>query len=481
MSNIPVDYTNQNVCMAYDNFGNRTASSPQSAACPANESTVTATVSYGTNNQITGGQYGYDASGDVTTQPGYSFLYDAEGRICAVNNGYGYTGYLYDAEGQRVAKGAISSWSCNPGTNGFTLTESYVLGPGGEELTMADGNGNWQRTNVYGQGKLLATYDTEGLHFHLTDPLGTRRMQTNDQGVAELDCESMPFGDQAPPCHRDANAIETVADASPLHFTGKERDSESGNDYFSARYLGSSMGRFLTPDPLPWIHWQHGNDDDRDKFEAYIANPQNFNMYAYVNNNPLNHTDPTGMNACGTKNDSTCNVTVTISDRSKDANGHYNDQFTGVARQGDYNATAVVSVNGKEVGTFLVKTTPDNSSKSATLATGTYSGTLTTHDGHSAIRLQPTLAVPTEQANPSRKDGAWLAQGILVHIAGGGNSGWARHGRPISEGCQVVCTSQYADFERATGMSATPPQQHFTVNVWSSANYTPSEAGVPIY
>jgi len=34
------------------------------------------------------------------------------------------------------------------------------------------------------------------------------------------------------------------------HFTGKERDAESGNDYFNARYFGSSMGRFLSPDPL---------------------------------------------------------------------------------------------------------------------------------------------------------------------------------------------------------------------------------------
>jgi hypothetical protein len=54
------------------------------------------------------------------------------------------------------------------------------------------------------------------------------------------------------------------------------------------------MGLFMSPDPLPWIHWQNGNRDDQQRFEAYIANPQNFNMYAYVNNNPLNKTDPTG-------------------------------------------------------------------------------------------------------------------------------------------------------------------------------------------
>jgi RHS repeat-associated protein len=289
IANQPADYTNQNVCMAYDNFGNRTAYTQQSAACPAQESSLTPTMSYGTNNQITGGLYVYDASGDVTQKVGYNFLYDAEGRICAVNNGYGYTGYIYNAEGIRVAKGAIGTWSCNPATNGFTLTESYVLGPDGEELTMiGSGSTGWQRTNVYGQGKLLATYDTAGLHFHLSDPLGSRRMQTNDQGVAEQDCESLPFGDQAL-CHQDPNAIESTADATPLHFTGKERDTESGNDYFDARYYSSAMGRFMSPDwsakeePVPY---------------AKLDDPQTLNLYSYVQNNPLSLTDPTGHGVC---------------------------------------------------------------------------------------------------------------------------------------------------------------------------------------
>ena len=35
-----------------------------------------------------------------------------------------------------------------------------------------------------------------------------------------------------------------------IPFTGKERDSESGNDYFGARYYAASMGRFMSPDPM---------------------------------------------------------------------------------------------------------------------------------------------------------------------------------------------------------------------------------------
>lgn len=68
-------------------------------------------------------------------------------------------------------------------------------------------------------------------------------------------------------------------------FTGKERDSESGNDYFGARYYASSMGRFLSPDPAGVGY-------------ADPTNPQSLNLYSYVYNNPLINIDPSGLDAC---------------------------------------------------------------------------------------------------------------------------------------------------------------------------------------
>jgi RHS repeat-associated protein len=71
-------------------------------------------------------------------------------------------------------------------------------------------------------------------------------------------------------------------DGTLIHFTGKERDTESGNDYFEARYFGSSMGRFLSPDPMgPWV--------------ADVNDPQSWNFYVYGRNNPLINVDPTGL------------------------------------------------------------------------------------------------------------------------------------------------------------------------------------------
>lgn len=72
---------------------------------------------------------------------------------------------------------------------------------------------------------------------------------------------------------------------SPPRSTGKERDQESGNDYFGARYYGSSMGRFMSPDwsaeaePVPY---------------SKLDNPQSLNLYAYVDNNPLATVDADG-------------------------------------------------------------------------------------------------------------------------------------------------------------------------------------------
>jgi YD repeat-containing protein len=60
-----------------------------------------------------------NALGDVLNDGAHQYLYDAEGRICAVYSNpvagiSTMTGYLYDADGTRIAKGSITAWSCDP-------------------------------------------------------------------------------------------------------------------------------------------------------------------------------------------------------------------------------------------------------------------------------------------------------------------------------------------------------------------------------
>jgi RHS repeat-associated protein len=85
------------------------------------------------------------------------------------------------------------------------------------------------------------------------------------------------------------------------HFTGKERDTESGNDYFGARYYASSMGRFLSPDP-GWFSAADSSD------------PQSWNLYSYARNNPMINIDPAGYDCVY------LNATGTDVDRDKDGN-----------------------------------------------------------------------------------------------------------------------------------------------------------------
>jgi len=112
----------------------------------------------------------------------------------------------------------------------------------------------------------------------------------------------------------------------PHHFTGKERDEESGLDYFGARFYEGTLGRFMSPDwsakaePVPY---------------AKLDNPQSLNLYACLNNNPLRTTDPDGHadDSCEgksdcyvTKDDKNKTMTVTQTStqttKSKDAQGN---------------------------------------------------------------------------------------------------------------------------------------------------------------
>ena len=206
---------------------------------------------------------------------------------------YTMTGYLYNADGIRVSKGTITSWSCDPATSGFFATNDYILGQGNEQMSESTMNGDgstlvWEHTNVWAGGRIIATYAQDNiagqgqnslLHFYLDDPLGSRRVQTDYAGVVEKTCQSLPFGDG-----------ETCLTTPTEHlFTGKERDTESGNDYFGARYYSSALGRFMTPDwsakvePVPY---------------AKLDDPQSLNLYAYVLNNPLALVDLDGHVSC---------------------------------------------------------------------------------------------------------------------------------------------------------------------------------------
>ena len=220
-----------------------------------------------TNNQLPG--FGYDAAGNVTSDGVLGYTYDMESHLTKfVDNTSDI--YVYDGDGQRVKKNA----------SGITL---YWYGASGNVLDETNGTGNLVSEYIYFNGKRIARRDADNtVKFYFSDNLGSASVITDSYGdmppvpgspLAESDY--YPYGGEM---------VITSGDANHYKFTGKERDTESGLDNFGARYDASSLGRFMTPDPISGT-------------ALHIINPQRWNMYAYVMNNPMTYTDPDGRDA----------------------------------------------------------------------------------------------------------------------------------------------------------------------------------------
>jgi RHS repeat-associated protein len=234
----------------FDRFGNRRFDAAQTtpAMLPANP-----TINL-ENNRLQG--YVYDASGNVTQDTiGQTFAYDGESRQTSYNNGQAT--YFYDGDGRRVKK--VSG----------AVTTLFVY-------------------NTFGQ--LIAEYaingqqSTQGTSYLSADALGTPRLITDGAGAVRARHDYLPFGEEvgAGVGGRAPSQGYSQFDGMRNRFTGKERDDETGLDYFLARYYSSSLGRFTSPDPI-FI-------SDKQTFNAQL-----WNLYSYVGNNPLVCTDPTGM------------------------------------------------------------------------------------------------------------------------------------------------------------------------------------------
>ncbi len=273
---------------AYDAFGNRLSETqgaiPGATPTASMPTSSTAAFTPGTN-QISSSSVApgltYDAAGDITFDGTNSYLYDAEGRICASKNTSGaMTGYIYDGAGIRVAKASLTSFSCAFTTNGYQVTSSYVLDSNNEQVTEYSVSGTtstWVHTNAFVGSKLLASYHDTDTYFALEDWLGTKRMEFTPDGLSAT-FRSLPYGN-------GLVSTGTAVDATEQHFTDKERDAETGNDYFDARYYSSNLGRFMSPDwsakeePVPY---------------SKLDYPQTLNLYHYALNNPLTVVDTDG-------------------------------------------------------------------------------------------------------------------------------------------------------------------------------------------
>ena len=220
----------------YDRYGNRWHQNVTLG------SAGTSSLSFsGNDNRVDGDTY--DAAGNVRQVGSRVYTYDAENRLTGVS-GDASASYVYDAQGRRI------------GTQAY----QYLYDLDGHAITLIQpGNGNFYYGEIYADGRHLATYYNGTTSFNHTDWLGTERVRTGVTGAVAETCTSLPFGD---------GQTCTGPESSFRHFTGDERDTETGLDHTLFRQYQSLEGRWLAVDPL-------GGD---------ITDPQSLNGYAYVLN-----------------------------------------------------------------------------------------------------------------------------------------------------------------------------------------------------
>jgi RHS repeat-associated protein len=234
------------------NFLSITGSGSPYTGCTQEGLNTTAT----TKNQISG--FCYDAAGNLLAQsappcPSPTYTYNAENQMTLTA---GVT-YIYDGDGKRVQK-----------SNG----KLYWYGMASDPITETDLAGNNPDEYVFFGGKRIARRKSTGeINYYFADHLGTSRVVASATGGILDDSDYYPFGGERAILSSSGNNYK---------FTGKERDSESGLDYFGARHMGSSLGRFMSVDP---------SSVSIDKF-----NPQSWNRYSYTYNNPLKYVDQNG-------------------------------------------------------------------------------------------------------------------------------------------------------------------------------------------
>jgi RHS repeat-associated protein len=274
----------------YDRYGNLVAKTTTRAG-----STVALAfpVAAEANNRLA--NHTYDDAGNLVAAPsGPSHEFDAANMMVRKQTPWSATPeyYLYTAADERVA---VIAGCTGPGACANALVTLSFRDEGGRVLRQFDvpypyfstSPWHWVEDYVYRGSQLVAAERPAAVggqrHLHL-DHLGTPRLITRAGGAKIAEHDYFPFGAEATPLAQEIAAGYERDD--PLRFTGHERDLNAGvipdnqnyYDYMHARMYVPQWGRFLSVDPIL------GNP----------SQPQSWNRYAYVMNNPTNATDPTG-------------------------------------------------------------------------------------------------------------------------------------------------------------------------------------------
>lgn len=239
----------------YDRYGNLTSRTSTGSGLGSLSLTVSATT-----NRITSAGYTFDSAGNLTAAPGsLTFQYDGEERLKSANNGVLGT-YTYDAEDRRAKKVTSSE------------TRYYFYDLNGNAVWEYKVGLGWETYNHYFRGRLALVNSSAAAAAPLwvcSDHLGSPRVKLNSAGTVFSRDWYFPFG---------APWLPSL-DGIKSHFNGKARDGETDLLDYGLRLYYPVLSRFVHVDPA----------DDSD-----LSDPQRWNKYTYVRNNPVAFKDPDG-------------------------------------------------------------------------------------------------------------------------------------------------------------------------------------------
>lgn len=252
----------------YDAFGNiqKNAISGEGgttfAPCYQSSPSITNHISLvgGTGSNCSGGTAPtYDANGNSLNDTFRTFTWDAENRPVTI----GSVSLTYDALG-RMAEQSVS------GTN----TE-IVYSPSGGKLSLMNGISLIKAFAPLTAGATaIYTSGTGPAYYRHTDHLGSSRFASTPSQTLYSDTAYSAFGEP----YASSGTIDNS-------FTGQNQDTLAGLYDFLAREQDPNQGRWTQPDPAGLA-------------VVDPTNPQSWNRYSYVLNNPLSLVDAAGLNEC---------------------------------------------------------------------------------------------------------------------------------------------------------------------------------------
>jgi len=246
---------------AYDTVGNRVqqvrSGAPVAFVYDNNDrllSDGTSTFAYDANGNLVS-----RTTGAVVTQYGYV----ADNRLITILGGGLANQYVYDVDGNRVQETTAQ------GTTRFLVDSVNNTGLA-QVLEERDGAGNFKARFVYGQE--LALMSRGGATSHVQhDARGSTRLLTDAAGVATDRYVYDAYG---------ASVAATGVTTNPYRYGGQRLDADSGLYQLRARCYSPSQGRFVSRDP----------------FAGELAVPISLHRYLYADADPVNKSDPTGLN-----------------------------------------------------------------------------------------------------------------------------------------------------------------------------------------